>query len=215
VVRPRDWSTYGERVKTDGRDAGALCSSLDRHLAGNRGALAVVRVPTEAEEAARSVSRQRQSLVRDRVRFTLRGKGVARLRGVALPKEWWRERIFARLDLPPDLREQLTAIRRVILAIEAEAAALTAQIEASAPAHLPAYLGAITWELLHRALTATGTASATVARWPATPDSARASIPRARRGCRAASTATVILACAICWWRPLGGSCAVSPPTAR
>jgi transposase len=22
VVRPRDWSTYGERVKTDGRDAG-------------------------------------------------------------------------------------------------------------------------------------------------------------------------------------------------
>jgi hypothetical protein len=26
VVRPRDWSTYGERVKTDDRDAGALCS---------------------------------------------------------------------------------------------------------------------------------------------------------------------------------------------
>src|SRR5579863_5106456 len=65
VVRPRDWSTYGERVKTDGRDAGALCSSLDRHLAGNRRALAVVRVPTEAEEAERGVSRQRQSLVRD------------------------------------------------------------------------------------------------------------------------------------------------------
>jgi len=39
-VRPRDWSTYGERVKTDARDAGALCSSLDRHLAGNSGALA-------------------------------------------------------------------------------------------------------------------------------------------------------------------------------
>jgi transposase len=26
VVRPRDWCAYGERVKTDGRDAGALCS---------------------------------------------------------------------------------------------------------------------------------------------------------------------------------------------
>jgi hypothetical protein len=24
IVRPRDWSTYGERVKTDSRDAGAL-----------------------------------------------------------------------------------------------------------------------------------------------------------------------------------------------
>lgn len=55
VVRPRDWSNYGERVKTDSRDANALCSCLDRYLAGNRGALAVVRVPGEAEEAARAV----------------------------------------------------------------------------------------------------------------------------------------------------------------
>ena len=53
VVRPRDWSTYGERVKTDGRDAGALCSCLDRYLAGNGGALAVVWVPTEAQEGRR------------------------------------------------------------------------------------------------------------------------------------------------------------------
>src|SRR5580658_902879 len=68
VVRPRDWSAYGERVKTDGRDAGALCSCLDRYLSGNRGALAVVWIPSEAEEAARSVGRQRQSLMCDRVR---------------------------------------------------------------------------------------------------------------------------------------------------
>ncbi len=69
VVRPRDWSTYGERVKTDSRDAAALCSCLDRYLAGNRGALAVVRVPTEAEEAARALGRQRQALARERVRL--------------------------------------------------------------------------------------------------------------------------------------------------
>jgi len=49
VVRPRDWSTDGERVKTDSRDAAALCSCLDRYLAGNRGALAVIRVPSEVE----------------------------------------------------------------------------------------------------------------------------------------------------------------------
>ena len=47
VVRPRDWSTYGERVKTDSRDAGALCSCLDRYLSGNLGALAVVWIPSE------------------------------------------------------------------------------------------------------------------------------------------------------------------------
>jgi transposase len=100
VLRPRDWSTYGERVKTDGRDAGALCSCLDRYLAGNRGALAVVWIPSEAEEAARSLGRQRQTLARERVRLTVRGKSLARLRGLSLPTEWWHERIFPKLDLP-------------------------------------------------------------------------------------------------------------------
>src|SRR5882724_3163849 len=85
VVRPRDWSTDGERVKTDRRDAAALCSCLDRYLAGNRGALAVVRVPSEAEEAARAFGRQRQSLGRERVRLILQGKSAALLRGERLP----------------------------------------------------------------------------------------------------------------------------------
>jgi transposase len=69
---------------------------------------------------------------------------------VALPAEWWRERRFAGLDLPAQLREQLAALQRVILLIDAEAAVLTTQIEAAAPAHLPAYLGPLTWELLRR-----------------------------------------------------------------
>ena len=150
VVRPRDWSTYGERVKTDGRDAGALCSCLDRHLSGNRGALAVVWIPSEAQEAARSIGRQRQSLVRDRVRLTLRGKGLARLRGLTLPAEWWRERIFLKLDLPDDLRAQLVGWQRIILQIDAVQATLTDKLEAAAPAELPSYLGAMSWELLRR-----------------------------------------------------------------
>ena len=50
VVRPRNWDEYGNRVKTDARDAKELCSHLDRYLAGNTSALAVVRVPTETEE---------------------------------------------------------------------------------------------------------------------------------------------------------------------
>jgi transposase len=150
VVRPRDWSTYGERVKTDGRDAGALCSCLDRYLSGNRGALAVVWIPSEAEEAARSLGRQRQSLARERVRLVLRGKGLARLRGLALPAEWWQERIFAQLELPEDLRRQLAGWRRVLLQIDAELAVHTQQLQAAAPGQLPAYVGALTWELLRR-----------------------------------------------------------------
>ena len=150
VVRPRDWSSYGERVKTDVRDAGALCSHLDRYLAGNRNALAVVYVPTEQEESLRSAGRQRQALVRDRTRFTVRGMGLGRLRGVTLSHDWWHERRFLSLDLPLDLRERLSALQRVILQIDAEATVLTRQLEQAAPAALPSFVGALTWELLHR-----------------------------------------------------------------
>jgi transposase len=150
VVRPRDWSTYGERVKTDGRDAGALCSCLDRYLAGNRGALAVVWIPSEAQESARGVGRQRQSLARERVRLALRGKGLARLRGLSLPATWWQERVFPKLELPDDLRAQLASWQRILLPIDAELSALTAELQEAAPAQLPSFLGSMTWELLRR-----------------------------------------------------------------
>jgi transposase len=150
VVRPRDWSTYGERVKTDGRDAGALCSCLDRYLAGNRGALAVVWIPSEAEESARGVGRQRQTLARERVRLTLRGKGLARLRGLSLPATWWHERVFSKLELPDDLRARLASWQRILLPIDAELSALTLQLQEAAPAQLPSFLGSMTWELLRR-----------------------------------------------------------------
>lgn len=150
VVRPRDWSTYGERVKTDERDAGALCSCLDRYLAGNRGALAVVRVPSEAEEAARAVGRQRQALVRERTRLTLQGKSAALLRGLQLPKYWWTPRVWPTLALPADLREQLSIWQRLLVSLDAEAQSLTTQLEQAAPAGLPWGLGAMTWELLQR-----------------------------------------------------------------
>jgi hypothetical protein len=61
VIRPRDWDEYGKKVKTDKRDAKAMVLSLDRYVSGNTEAFCVVRVPTEAEEQARSRSRQRES----------------------------------------------------------------------------------------------------------------------------------------------------------
>jgi transposase len=50
-------------VKTDARDATALCQRLSRYLQGNTRELAVIRVPSQAEEQARHVSRQRTQLV--------------------------------------------------------------------------------------------------------------------------------------------------------
>lgn len=150
VVRPRDWSTYGERVKTDSRDAAALCSCLDRYLAGNRGALAVVRVPSEAEEAARALGRQRQSFARERVRLTLQGKSAALLRGCSLPSDWWEPKVLVTLDLPADLLAQLLIWQRVLVSIDAELQALTVRLQQAAPAGLPLGLGPMTWELLQR-----------------------------------------------------------------
>ncbi len=57
VVRPRDWDEYGQKVKTDARDARKLCGCLERYLAGNSRALTVVRVPTVEQERERSLSR--------------------------------------------------------------------------------------------------------------------------------------------------------------
>src|SRR5665213_1834714 len=125
VVRPRDWSTYGERIKTDSRDASALCSCLDRYLAGNRGALAVIRVPSEAEEEVRAVGRQRQSLARERVRLIIQGKSAALLRGYRLPTNWYEPKVLAALELPAELRAQLDHLQRVLLCIDGELQSLT------------------------------------------------------------------------------------------
>jgi transposase len=150
VVRPRDWSTYGEQIKTDSRDAGALCSCLDRFLSGNVGALAVVRVPSEAEEADRAVGRQRQSLARERVRLVLQGKSAARLRGYVLPTYWWKPKVLPTLSLPEELATQLASWQRVLLSIDTELQALTNQLQQAAPAGLPQGLGTMTWELIRR-----------------------------------------------------------------
>src|SRR5215467_4157977 len=63
VVCPQKLDEQNKRVKTDSPDAQRLCLRLDRFLQGNRAALALVRVPTEEEEQARAIHRQREQLV--------------------------------------------------------------------------------------------------------------------------------------------------------
>jgi transposase len=65
VICPRNWDDGHKRVKTDRTDARAMLTALDRFVAGNPDALALVRVPTEAHERLRSESRLRQSLKGD------------------------------------------------------------------------------------------------------------------------------------------------------
>jgi transposase len=150
VVRPRDWDEYGQRVKTDQRDAKGLVLALDRYVAGNPAAFCVVRVPSEAEEQARSRSRQRENLQKEKQRLAAQGRSNALYYGQHLEGEWWGKAAWAELALPPILVELLEPLRRLILAVDLELKAQTKALEAAAPAALPVGLGKLTFQVLDR-----------------------------------------------------------------
>lgn len=152
VVRPRNWDEYGKKVKTDRRDALALVSCLDRYLAGNHGALTVIRVPTDTEERTRSDSRQRGQLLAERKRLAAQGLSAARYYGHDLPDEWWREKAFALLrhDLPDFLLPLLERWQRLLMAVNVELEALTAHVESAQSEELPTGMGALTAQVLDR-----------------------------------------------------------------
>ena len=150
VVRPRDWDEYGQKVKTDKRDAKQLVLHLDRYLSGNRDAFCVVRVPTEAEEQARSRSRQRESLQKEKQRLAAQGRSHALYYGAHLEGAWWTEGLWKELALPPIVMELLEPLRRLIQAIEQELKTATQALTAAAPQSLPMGLGKLTYEVLER-----------------------------------------------------------------
>lgn len=152
VVRPRDWDQYGQQVKTDRRDARRLVVELDRYVAGNHDAFCVVRVPTPAEEQARSVSRARQSLQQEKQRLAAKGRSTALYYGCRLAGEWFAPQLWKELapTLPPIVKQLLEPLQRLIAAVEQELRALTRQVEAAAPAELPLGMGRLTAQILER-----------------------------------------------------------------
>ena len=150
VVRPRDWDEYGKNVKTDKRDAKEMALSLDRYVAGNKDAFCVVRVPTEAEEQARSRSRQRESLQKEKQRLAAQGRSHALYYGAHLEGAWWTGGLWQELAVPAIVRELLEPLRRLIQAIEQELKTLSQALNAAAPEDLPMGLGKLTYEVLER-----------------------------------------------------------------
>jgi transposase len=150
VVRPRDWDEYGQKVKTDQRDARELVLSLDRYVSGNTKAFCVVRVPSPAEEQARSRSRQRESLQKEKLRLAAQGRSHALYYGAHLEGTWWTEALWKELVVPPLVLELLAPLRRVIQALEEELKTLSAALIQAAPDQLPMGLGKLTYEVLER-----------------------------------------------------------------
>ena len=152
VVRPRNWDEYGSKVKTDARDARELCSHLDRYLAGNKRALTPIRVPTEKEEQARSLSRQRDSLAKERKRLQNIGTSNGRYYGIELPGNWWKPKVFEKLHtiLPDFLIEILKTHQAILVIIDKQLRETTAREERTANRKLPIGLGALTASVLDR-----------------------------------------------------------------
>jgi transposase len=81
------------RVKTDRLDARKLVLMLVRACTGEVGVWPEVRVPTEADEGARHVSRERQQLTQDATRVTNQMRSWVATWGCRLPARrvgaWW------------------------------------------------------------------------------------------------------------------------------
>lgn len=152
VVRPRNWDEYGAKVKTDARDARQLCCSLDRYLAGNERALTPVRVPSEEEERRRSLSRQRDTLAKERKRLQNVGTSMGRYYGEDIPSDWWKPKVFEALldELPDFLIELLAPFQAVLAVIDRQLREATAREERTANRLLPVGLGALTASVLDR-----------------------------------------------------------------
>jgi transposase len=89
VVRPQNWDELGKGVKSDKTHALALVQHLDRYLGGNSKALSVVYVPTLEQEVARSQSRLREQMRKNRQRMEAQGRTLLLYYGIRVKGRWW------------------------------------------------------------------------------------------------------------------------------
>jgi transposase len=146
VIRPMKLDILGKGVNTDKTDAAELVSRLDRYLAGNRKAFAVVRVPTPEQEQRRCVSRQREQMRRERQRLEAMGRSLMLCQGHRSKGQWWQPESWMKLSvkLPGWLVERLTVLRTVLLTVDKQLAALTRAVIAQAGQARPVGCGPLT-----------------------------------------------------------------------
>jgi transposase len=150
VICPQKLDEQNKRVKTDGLDAKALCLRLDRFVEGNRDALALVRVPTEAEEQLRAIHRQREQLVKARKQLEAQGRSLLVNHGLEPVQNWWKPRNFATLPAPQWMKDLLQNSQPILLALQEKIAALTVQLQAAAAPKQPRGLGKMTSVIIDR-----------------------------------------------------------------
>jgi transposase len=150
VVCPQKLDEQNRRVKTDGLDAKALCLKLDRFVQGNRDALAIVRVPSEEEEQARAIHRQREQLVKARKQLEAQGRSLLVNHGLEPVQNWWKPHTFGALEVPQWMRELLGNSQPILVALQQKIAALTLQLQSVAAPNQPRGLGKMTSVVIDR-----------------------------------------------------------------
>jgi transposase len=150
VVCPTRLDSRGKGVNTDKTDATELGVRLDRFVAGNTNSLAVVSVPTPAQEQKRALSRQREQLRRHRMSLAAQGRFLLLGQGYRHSNQWWTDPRWEPLrpTLPAWLASQLECFVRMIQALDQEVRSLGRQVEKAAPERLPVGLGKLTHEII-------------------------------------------------------------------
>jgi transposase len=95
VIAPQNWDPRNKNVQTDKTDSAEMLQHLDRYVAGNGKALAVVRTPSLAEEVRRSRVRQRRQFLSDRNRWANIGKSLLAYYGLPASWSWWKPLCWA------------------------------------------------------------------------------------------------------------------------
>ena len=109
VCAPDSSRQQKKRRKNNQIDARTLTSNLSNYVNGNQEALQLVRVPTEAQEQERLVSRQHDQLVKERKRLAAEGNSLLMAQGFGSYSNWWRPKALSSLkqSLPAWLVEML------------------------------------------------------------------------------------------------------------
>jgi transposase len=109
-----------KRRKNNTIDARNLTANLFNYLNGNERALPLARVPTEAQEQARSQSRQHDQLVETRKRLGAQGNSLLLSQGYGSCKNWWRPRAFSHLsqEVAPWIAELLKTWMELLRALD-------------------------------------------------------------------------------------------------
>jgi transposase len=139
-------------VNNDKTDARELAMRLDRYVAGNVRALALVNVPSPEEEQRRVMSRQREQIQKELKRVAAQGRGLLLTQGYREKKQWWRGRRWEELEgkLPVWLKEALERFKRMLEAMEAEKVRIDGDLTREAGEERPKGMGPLTREVIDR-----------------------------------------------------------------